>query len=72
MLYLCLTAEQSLQRAESLSERFDMFGGGEPAGDQIIEETVVFTYRLQGKEEMVCCHGTMLYLQNPFKINILT
>ncbi len=45
-MVVSLTAEQAVQRADSLSERSDMFGGAEPAGDQIIEETVVFTHRL--------------------------
>lgn len=51
MLCLCLTAEQAVQRTESLTERFDMFGGAEPAGDGICEETVVFTHGLQEEEE---------------------
>lgn len=46
-----LTAEQVVRRAESLSERFDVFGGAEPAGDRIIEETVVFTHRLKEEEQ---------------------
>ena len=44
---MCLTAQQTVQRAESLTERFDMFGGAEPAGDHITEETVIFTHGLQ-------------------------
>lgn len=75
MLQLCLTAEQAIQWAESLSERFDMFGGGKPAGDQITEETVIFAHRLQDEDEAlchVCSHGIMLYLQNTLKTQNFT
>lgn len=30
-----------------------MFGGAEPAGDQITEETVIFAHRLEEEEEML-------------------
>ncbi len=45
-----LTAQQAVQRAEPLSERLDMFGGAEPAGDRITEETIVFAHRLREEE----------------------
>lgn len=51
VLCLCLTAEQAVQRTQSLTERFHMLGGAEPAGDGICEETVIFTHRLQEEEE---------------------
>lgn len=60
-----LTAQQVVQRAQPLSERFDVFGGAEPAGDEIAEEAVVFAHRLQEEEEeeeTVCCHGNVFVL----------
>lgn len=42
-----LTAEEVVQRAESLTEGSDVFGGAEPAGHHVGEEIVVFTHRLQ-------------------------
>lgn len=61
---LCLTAEQAIQRAESLRERFNMFGGAEPAGDHITEESVIFTHRLQEEENTACCYGHVVSPKN--------
>lgn len=45
-----LTAEQAVQRAELLSQRFHVLGGAEPAGDRIAEEAVVSAHGLQEEE----------------------
>lgn len=53
---MCLTAEQAVQRAESLGQRFDVFGGAEPARDQIREEAVVFAHSLQEEGRLISLH----------------
>lgn len=53
VLWWCLTAEQAVQRAESLTQSFDMFGGAEPAGDGVTEEAVIFTHRLEEEDKML-------------------
>lgn len=60
VVFVCLTAEQVVQRAEFLSQRFHMFGGAEPARDQITEETVVFTHRLH--TDMVHTQASVCFL----------